>query len=264
MIAAEKERLESIVLPPSEKVNGLLASLGEVPIKTGIRMSDLLRRPEITYELLAPVDPERQPLPEAVIFTVQTEIKYEGYIKKQLADAERFAKLEKRLLPTDIDYKSITGLSTEAAQKLDLLKPYSIGAASRISGVSPADISVLLIYLDLKNRRKTEDILDVLRLSRFCEKLGKKLKGNVLEGAGWTVIKFHNVSVFHFGKGGEIFSIEFAVVGAADRRRKTSFLTEHVVVSEDQGKHRFGYRFRRHFGQLMHGKGSFLKAFGYV
>ncbi len=157
MIAAEKERLESIVLPPSEKVNGLLASLGEVPIKTGIRMSDLLRRPEITYELLAPVDPERQPLPEAVIFTVQTEIKYEGYIKKQLADAERFAKLEKRLLPTDIDYKSITGLSTEAAQKLDLLKPYSIGAASRISGVSPADISVLLIYLDLKNRRKTED-----------------------------------------------------------------------------------------------------------
>jgi tRNA uridine 5-carboxymethylaminomethyl modification enzyme len=157
MIAAEKERLSKIVLPPSEKVNGLLASLGEVPLKTGIHMSDLLRRPEITYEALAPVDPDRPELPDAVIFTVQTEIKYEGYIKKQLADAERFTKLEKRLLPADIDYKTITGLSTEAVQKLNLHKPYSIGAASRISGVSPADISVLLIYLDLKNRRRTEE-----------------------------------------------------------------------------------------------------------
>ena len=157
MIAAEKERLSKIVLPPSEKVNSLLASLGEVPLKTGIHMSDLLRRPEITYEALAPVDPDRPELPDAVIFTVQTEIKYEGYIKKQLADAERFTKLEKRLLPADIDYKTITGLSTEAVQKLNLHKPYSIGAASRISGVSPADISVLLIYLDLKNRRRTEE-----------------------------------------------------------------------------------------------------------
>ena len=157
MIAAEKERLSKIVLPPSEKVNALLASLGEVPLKTGIHMADLLRRPEVTYEALAPVDPDRPALPDAVIFTVQTEIKYEGYIKKQLADAERFAKLEKRLLPSDIDYKTITGLSTEAVQKLNLHKPYSIGAASRISGVSPADISVLLIYLDLKHRRKEEE-----------------------------------------------------------------------------------------------------------
>ena len=157
MIAAEKERLSKIVLPPSKAVNDLLTSLGEVPLKTGIHMSDLLRRPDITYEALAPVDPERPALPDAVIFTVQTEIKYEGYIKKQLADAERFSKLEKRLLPTDIDYKTITGLSTEAVQKLNLHKPYSIGAASRISGVSPADISVLLIYLDLKNRKKSEE-----------------------------------------------------------------------------------------------------------
>jgi tRNA uridine 5-carboxymethylaminomethyl modification enzyme len=156
LIAEEKERLFRIILPPSEKVNNFLTSRGEVPIKTGIRMSDLLRRPEITYESLAPLDPERPELPTAVVFTVQTEIKYEGYIKKQLADAQRFSKLEKRLLPQDIDYKAITGLSTEAVQKLNLHKPYSIGAASRISGVSPADISVLLIYLDLKNRRKNE------------------------------------------------------------------------------------------------------------
>lgn len=157
MIIKEKERLFKIILPPSEKTNSFLISRGEVPIKTGIRMSDLLRRPEITYESLSPLDPERPELPSAVVFTVQTEIKYEGYIKKQLADAQRFSKLEKKLLPQDIDYRTITGLSTEAAQKLNLHKPYSIGAASRISGVSPADISVLLIYLDLKNRRKNED-----------------------------------------------------------------------------------------------------------
>ena len=156
-IDAEIKRLEKIVLPPSEKVNALLASVGEPPIKTGIHMADLLRRPEVTYALLAEVDPDRQPLPDAVVLTVQTEIKYEGYIKKQLADAERFKKLEKRLLPADIDYKQITGLSTEAVQKLDKQRPYSIGAASRISGVSPADISVLLIYLDLKNRRNEEE-----------------------------------------------------------------------------------------------------------
>ena len=157
MITREKERLHKIILPPSEKVNDFLKSRGEVPIKTGIRMSDLLRRPEITYDSLKPLDPERPELPDAVIFTVQTEIKYEGYIKKQLSDAQRFTKLEKRLIPQDIDYRSITGLSTEAVQKLNLHKPYSIGAASRISGVSPADISVLLIYLDLKNRRKNGD-----------------------------------------------------------------------------------------------------------
>ena len=120
MIAEEKERLFKIILPPSEKVNSFLQERGEVPIKTGIRMSDLLRRPEITYDSLAPLDPDRPKLPDAVTFTVQTEIKYEGYIKKQLADAQRFTKLEKRLLPQDIDYHTITGLSTEAVQKLNL------------------------------------------------------------------------------------------------------------------------------------------------
>lgn len=155
-IQGEKERLERTVLPPSENLNRILLEAGEPAIKTGVRISDLLRRPKITYEMLANVDPERKPLSANVIFTVQTEIKYEGYIKKQLADAARFDKLEKKRLPPDTDYTKITGLSTEAVQKLSVRKPFSIGEASRISGVSPADISVLLIYLDIK-RRQSED-----------------------------------------------------------------------------------------------------------
>ena len=156
-IEAEKARLRAVVASPKDGINEILASVGEPPIKTGMRLSDLLKRPNVTYELLAPIDKERKPLPDAVIFTAQTDLKYEGYIKKQLQDAERFKKLEKKLLPEDIDYTKITGLSTEAVQKLTSQRPFSIGAASRISGVSPADISVLLIYLDLKNRRNTEE-----------------------------------------------------------------------------------------------------------
>ena len=152
LIKAEKERLEKTSVPPSDTINAILSDAGEPPIKTGVRISDLLRRPCITYDRLAPVDNARPPLPANIIFTVQTEIKYEGYIKKQLAAAARFEKLEKRLLPSDIDYSKITGLSTEAVQKLTLHRPFSIGAASRISGVTPADISVLLIYLDLRKR----------------------------------------------------------------------------------------------------------------
>ncbi len=153
-IEAEKARLRSVIASPKDGINELLASVGEPPIKTGVRLSDLLKRPNVTYESLAPVDPERKPLPEAVIFTAQTDLKYEGYIKKEVADAERFTKLEKRLLPEDICYKNVLGLSTEAAQKLEKFRPISIGAASRISGVSPADISVLLIYLDIKRKER--------------------------------------------------------------------------------------------------------------
>ncbi|MGN1095264.1 MAG: tRNA uridine-5-carboxymethylaminomethyl(34) synthesis enzyme MnmG, partial [Eubacteriales bacterium] len=152
MIEAEKSRLRATVLPPSEKLNDILSAAHEPPIRTGVRLSELLKRPEITYASLAPVDEGRKPLPENVIFTAQTDLKYEGYIKKELADAERFSKLEKRLLPEDICYKDVLGLSTEAAQKLEKFRPVSIGAASRISGVSPADISVLLIFLDIKNK----------------------------------------------------------------------------------------------------------------
>lgn len=154
MIEAEKERLRGVIVSPNGGINELLETIGEAPIKTGVRLSDLLKRPNVTYEFLAPVDPERPALPSAVVFTAQTDLKYEGYIKKELADAARFTKLEKRLLPEDICYANIRGLSTEAAQKLDKFRPLSIGAASRISGVSPADISVLLIYLDVKNKER--------------------------------------------------------------------------------------------------------------
>ncbi len=154
MIEAEKERLRSVIVSPNGGINELLETIGEAPIKTGVRLSDLLKRPNVTYEFLAPVDPGRTTLPSAVIFTAQTDLKYEGYIKKELADAARFTKLEKRLLPENICYANIRGLSTEAAQKLDKFRPLSIGAASRISGVSPADISVLLIYLDVKNKER--------------------------------------------------------------------------------------------------------------
>lgn len=154
MIEAEKERLRSVIVSPNGGINELLETIGEAPIKTGVRLSELLKRPNVNYEFLAPVDPGRPALPSAVVFTAQTDLKYEGYIKKELADAARFTKLEKRLLPEDICYANIRGLSTEAAQKLDKFRPLSIGAASRISGVSPADISVLLIYLDVKNKER--------------------------------------------------------------------------------------------------------------
>lgn len=160
LIAKEKTRLENTIFPPSDKLNALLQGCGEPPVKTGVRASDLLRRPSITYELLKEIDGTRTPLPRGVIFTVQAEIKYEGYINKQRREAEHFAKLEKRLLPPDIEYRSIRGLSTEAVQKLSRIRPASIGAASRISGVSPADISVLLIYLDLRHRQDKEEPSD--------------------------------------------------------------------------------------------------------
>ena len=148
----EKARLEATVLSPTNELNALLEAAGEPSVKTGVRLAELLRRPSITYEMLSPVDKGRKPLPEDVIFTAVTDIKYDGYIKKQIAEAKRFEKLEKRKFPDGISYKSIRGLSIEAAQKLDLRKPQSIGEASRISGVSPADIAVLLIYLDALSR----------------------------------------------------------------------------------------------------------------
>ena len=157
MTEAEEARLTSTVLSPSAELNAMLEAAGEPPVKTGIRLSELLKRPSITYEMLSCVDSKRPSLPDDVIFTAVTDIKYEGYIKKQLAEAKRFEKLEKRRLPADIDYKNIRGLSLEAAQKLDLRKPQSIGEASRISGVSPADIAVLLIWLDAqKNMARAE------------------------------------------------------------------------------------------------------------
>lgn len=148
LIDKEEERLNRTVLSPTPELNAILESAGETPVKTGLRLAEAIRRPTVTYEMLAPVDKDRPVLPDEVVFTAVTDIKYDGYIKKQLAEAEKFEKLEKRLLPEGTDFIHIRGLSTEAAQKLDLHKPQSIGEASRISGVSPADIAVLLIYLD--------------------------------------------------------------------------------------------------------------------
>ncbi|MBQ0126163.1 MAG: tRNA uridine-5-carboxymethylaminomethyl(34) synthesis enzyme MnmG, partial [Clostridiales bacterium] len=144
-------------VPPSETLNKILENAGEPPVTTGIRLDELIRRPSLSYDDLSPIDKMRTPLPKSVIFTVQTDIKYDGYIKKQLADAKRFEKLENKLIPENIDYMSIRGISIEAAQKLTKFRPISIGAASRISGVSPADITVLLIYLDAKKPSEDEN-----------------------------------------------------------------------------------------------------------
>ena len=146
-IARETKRLASTVVTPTEEHNAYLASLGTAPIKTGIKLAELLKRPEVTYENLAPLDPSRPALPRAVITTVETQVKFEGYIKRELAEVERQEKLERRALPPDLDYLSIKGLRIEAAQKLAAMRPLSIGQAGRISGVNPADIGVLLVYL---------------------------------------------------------------------------------------------------------------------
>ncbi len=136
-----------------ENVNNLLLSLNLAPISQGLNLSELLKRPEINYLLLEKLDIDRPILSKEVIEQVELNIKYEGYIKKQLEQVEKFKKMEKRLIPNDIDYNSFTGLRNEAKQKLDLIKPSSLGQASRISGVSPADISVLLVYLEQRKRR---------------------------------------------------------------------------------------------------------------
>jgi tRNA uridine 5-carboxymethylaminomethyl modification enzyme len=145
----ERERLEKTYLSP-EKVNPLLASWGMEPAVSGVSLADLLRRPQVSYEALAPVDTARPSLPLSVRHTVETDVKYAGYIKRELAEVERQKKLEDRHLSPDLPYASIRGLRIEAAQKLAAQKPLTVGQASRISGVSPADISVLLLYVGLK------------------------------------------------------------------------------------------------------------------
>ena len=146
-IDTEIERLKKLVFPPSEAVLEILNSINCTPIKTGIHADELLKRPEVTYAVLAPVDKDRPNLPKDVCEQVEISIKYEGYINRQIAQAEQFSKLENKKLPKDIDYTKIDGLRLEARQKLDKIRPVSLGQASRISGVSPADIAVLLIYL---------------------------------------------------------------------------------------------------------------------
>ena len=155
-IQAEIERLENTIGPPSAEINELLESKGTSPIKTGVKMSDLLKRPQISYEDLAVIDKDRPELDFAVQEQVSVAIKYEGYIKRQMIQVEQFKKLENRKLPDDIDYNAIHGLRIEARQKLSSIRPASVGQASRISGVSPSDISVLLIYLEQLNKKSNK------------------------------------------------------------------------------------------------------------
>ena len=148
-IEKEIQRLKNTIVKPTEEVNKLLIDCGTSPLTTGTKMAELLKRTELDYEKLASIDPERPELTLQEKEEVEIQVKYEGYIKMQEAQVEKFKKLETKLLPEDIDYKSINGLCLEARQKLDKFRPRSIGQASRISGVSPADISVLLIYLQV-------------------------------------------------------------------------------------------------------------------
>ena len=147
MIDKEIARLEKTVVPPSERNNEYLSSLGSSEISTGIKLAELLRRPELSYKALAALDPERPELPSAVVRTAEIQVKYEGYIKRELSEVARQKKLEDKKIPENIDYGKIVGLKQESAEKLEKIRPVSIGQASRISGVNPADISVLLIYL---------------------------------------------------------------------------------------------------------------------
>ena len=148
-IEKEIQRLKNTIVKPTEEVNKLLIDCGTSPLTTGTKMAELLKRTELDYEKLVSIDPERPELTLQEKEEVEIQVKYEGYIKMQEAQVEKFKKLETKLLPEDIDYKSINGLCLEARQKLDKFRPRSIGQASRISGVSPADISVLLIYLQV-------------------------------------------------------------------------------------------------------------------
>ena len=148
-VETEIERLNATHVSP-KILNPLLEEMGLSKVESGFSLADLLRRPEMTYEILAKVDPKRPKLSSRVVTTVEVTVKYEGYIKRQIAEVERHAKLEVKSLPADLDYMNIKGLRIEAAQKLDKFRPLTVGQASRISGVNPADISVLLIYLGLK------------------------------------------------------------------------------------------------------------------
>ncbi|MBR1764032.1 MAG: tRNA uridine-5-carboxymethylaminomethyl(34) synthesis enzyme MnmG [Ruminococcus sp.] len=152
-IAEELERIRHLNLAPGEALNAYLADIGTEPLSTGIKLSQLLKRPQVTYDGLAPFDPARPDLSREVREQVELEIKYEGYIKIQLEQVEAMRKLETKALPADTDYSQIRGLRLEAAEKLGKLRPLSVGQASRISGVNPADVNVLLIWLAAQKRK---------------------------------------------------------------------------------------------------------------
>ena len=155
-IEEEIERFRKTTIKPTEKVNNFLEKYGSSKIQNGVKLADLIKRSELTYKILEEIDEGRPELAEEVIHEVEIELKYEGYIKLQEEQVQKFKKLEEKLLPDEIDYSKIKGLRIEARQKLNKIKPNSVGQASRISGVSPADISVLLIYLEQRKAHKVE------------------------------------------------------------------------------------------------------------
>jgi len=153
-VKEEIERLKTVHLGPSSGINALLEERGTAPLASGVSMAELVRRPQLDYDATAPFDPARPDLPMNLRDRVQTEIKYEGYIRREEEEAARQAKAENIKLPPDADYSTIRGLRLEAAQKLNQVKPLTVGQAARISGVNPADVTVLLIWLQTKGYHK--------------------------------------------------------------------------------------------------------------
>lgn len=152
LIEIERKRAEKAVISPSDKLSEILVSRETSPVTTGVRFAELIKRPQLNYDLLAEFDTTRPDLPYEIFEQVEIDIKYEGYIKRQKAQVDEMHRLEVRTLPADIDYNEIIGLRLEAREKLNKIRPKSVGQASRISGVSPADISVLLIYLEKEGK----------------------------------------------------------------------------------------------------------------
>ncbi|MCI6400419.1 MAG: tRNA uridine-5-carboxymethylaminomethyl(34) synthesis enzyme MnmG [Candidatus Fimivicinus sp.] len=157
LIETERKRAMETIFSPSTALNELLVSRETSPLQTGIRLSELLKRPQLSYALLKPFDSSRPPLPDEIFEQVEIDLKYEGYIKRQQAQIDEMRRLEGKKLPEGIDYPAITGLRKEAQEKLQKIRPENVGQASRISGVSPADISVLLIYLAAGQKRRETD-----------------------------------------------------------------------------------------------------------
>ena len=157
MIEAEIERVKNVPIGANKEVQKFLEEHNSTPLKTGSNLAELIKRPELNYEMLEVFDKERVELPAEVIEQVNINIKYEGYIVRQLKQVEQFKKLENKKIDENIDYNDVNSLRNEARQKLIAVKPASIGQASRISGVSPADISVLLVYLEQYNYEKNKN-----------------------------------------------------------------------------------------------------------
>ena len=157
MIRKETERLSSIHVGASKRINDFLTAHNSTPLNSGISLADLLKRSELCYSDIHEIDPDNADIPYDVAEQVEINLKYEGYIKRQNAQVEQFKKLESKQIPVDIDYSDISSLRLEATQKLSKIRPESVGRAARISGVSPADISVLLVYLEQKKNADRTD-----------------------------------------------------------------------------------------------------------